>query len=68
MSDLEVNAQVRAAAVNAAANALGERAYRLGGEGCGYWAVPSRSMKDLTLWIEDYIRHGKWNGDKQDGS
>lgn len=68
MSSLEVNAQVRAAAVQAATQALGERSYRHGGAGYGYWAAPSKSLVELTSRIEDYIRHGKWSGDKQDGS
>lgn len=66
MSNLEVNAQIRAHAVQAAASALGSRAYKLGGDGYGYYALPSKTLQDLTRRVEDYIKHGKW--DKQDGS
>lgn len=62
MSDLEVNAQIRAHAVQAAGIILGSRAYELGGPGYTFDAKPSTFMVDLTKRIEDYIRHGNWNG------
>jgi hypothetical protein len=57
------NEEVRAAAVQAAAQALGREAWNTVDTDSGYRVIPSPAFQQFTERVEAYIARGRWGVD-----